>query len=948
MKKFTDPIILVPNTGYRLLFFPVNLDPGKPVKPQVKDIVDANRKALDISPAGSEIDEYVVEYAKHPWLVLKGLEPAYIRMRPGILGDAYGIWLAIETNLGGNERGWFFDMPPPSPEQIEHFQKERQPRPPYVAKSANDITGERKVKVRLKGCVIELTIEWKDMMTGVVDVDLVIDFGNSRTCALALERGNGLGLSQAIRPIGLRRRFFSALSGKLAVHDAMVSSRFVLKTPEFRSLDSDKLHPSPNGTGPLMCLEYHIEKESAGLFDWVKKTLTSREPEMRLSRVTRSVPHMFSQISPAVLGQDMEDIIDGSTPLGIEARKRMERGERIQQSSAKRYFWDDRPAAISPWSAIPNYGDFEFGSAGLSRLSGLMLRFQPEDGTDWAHIEGQSPHTSEKSLQPLIAPNDPRYPRRNTLTWSILSILESAYRQINDEEWTRTASAHQRRALRTVIATYPSGWTSTEIENYRLKWLEAIRIFQVTHLEEADSEIKLVMNLDEAVASQLPVIYSAMTRMSGRVVGENWTALHGRKPDSNVAVNGRPSSHSVRVMNIDIGGGTSDVSVVEYADNREGMQVDLNAEVLFKDSSTAAGDILVRSIIERIILPKLAASESNSLIFAEYFAAEEDATRTAKRVGLLTSVLIPMAIRMLQERSSGQWDKGARSMSLDEWVGQQSMQLRQLFLEVGVGQKSTSGTILSVESQELDQLIEDVFGRFARTLAKHAAVFDVDLLMVCGKPSEQPAVKNLLTRLVPVKTERIFFTRGYRAGNWYPFREGIEGQIADAKSVTCVGAALEHAMTTGVVPGWRLKVTNRSAYRNVWGQMPKSGPRFSVKILQESDDISREFLLPVEARIGRKMFDTHAAYPEPVYQLICVDFSKLSGDVNVVFRRLSPEVTSLSPGAVSDGLELASVTDPETGSDITASFRLRLYPVGETESNWQDSGILNARYTTSR
>jgi hypothetical protein len=130
--------------------------------------------------------------------------------------------------------------------------------------------------------------------------------------------------------------------------------------------------------------------------------------------------------------------------------------------------------------------------------------------------------------------------------------------------------------------------------------------------------------------------------------------------------------------------------------------------------------------------------------------------------------------------------------------------------------------------------------------------------------------------------------------------------------------------------------------------MPKSGPRFSVKILEESDDISREFLLPVEARIGRKMFDTHAAYPEPVYQLICVDSSKLSGDVNVVFKRLSPEVTSLSPGAVSDGLELETVTDPETGNDITTSFRLRLYPVGETESNWQDSGILNARYTTSR
>jgi hypothetical protein len=942
MRKFSDPIVLVPNTGYRLLFFPIKLDPNKPVPRQVKDIVDSNREALsggNLEP----IDDYVRDYYNYGWRT-PNIAPGYIRMRPGVLEDAFGIWLAIETNLGGNERGWFFDMPPPSPEQQSHFKKERQPRPPYVAKTANDITGERRLMVDLGGCLVELKIEWKDMMTGVVDVDLVVDFGNSRTCALALERGNGLGLSQSIRPIGLRRRFFASAAGKLSVHDSMVSSRFALKTPEFRSMDPDKLDHEPNGPRPLMSCDYQVEREPEGVFGWAKRRITGKEPEFRLTKVLRRVPHMFSQVSPAVLGLDMEDIIDGSTKIGEEARRRMELGERLQQSSAKRYFWDDQQAAISPWSAIPNYGDVEFKSAGLSRLSGLMLRFQPEDGTDWAHLEGSAPHEWDRGRQPLVAPNDPRYPRRNTLTWSILSILESSYRQINDEEWTRTAGAHQRRALRTVIATYPSGWTSTEIENYRLKWLEAIRIFQVTHLPESEAQIELVMNLDEAVASQLPVIYSAMTRMSGRVVGENWTSLHGQVPASGQLAQGRMAPHRVRVMNIDIGGGTSDVSVVEYADEREGMQVDLKAEVLFKDSSTAAGDILVRSIIEQIILPKLAEPEPDKLIFAKYFAAEEDATRTAKRVGLLTSVLIPMAIKMLQERSSGQWDGGARRMSLDNWVGQQSSQLRELFREVGAGERSTSSTMLSVGAKELDQLIEDVFGRFARTLAKHASVFDVDLLIVCGKPSEQPAVKNLITRLVPVPTERIFFTRGYRAGNWYPFREGIEGQVADAKSVTCVGAALEHAMSSGVVTGWKLKVTNRSAYRNVWGQMPKSGPRFSVKILEEPEDLSRELVLPIEARIGRKMFDTHAAYPEPVYQLVCTDGSRTSGDVRVVFKRLTPDAESLSPGAVSDGLELASATDPETGEDLTESFRLRLYPVGETESNWQDTGILNAKY----
>lgn len=977
MRNFKDPIVLVPDTGFHLFFFPVEFasDGFAKKNPAHKAVLvrQANEEFVTSLDEGDRGWKSLRNFCKNAGDVswFSSEEHRYIRYIPGVSTvDAQnpnekiqGVWIAIETNLGGNERGWFYEQVPPSPQEAYEFANGGELQSPYIARVANDITGERKVQLQLRGLTLPLTIEWRDMAANTVEVDVVVDFGNSRTCALALERGTGLGLSQSIRPIALRPRFLEEFPSVVRVEDSMVSSRFVLKTPEFRSFDPDLIatkgnrRREPDSESPpappaasgrrkrgrsadesCICNEFLSEPVPGGFF---RRVFGAAPTEFRLTKVNRRMPHMFAKISPAVLGGDMEDILDGATKLGEEGRRRMEEGELIQQSSAKRYFWDDLPLGISQWSAVPNYGDPLFGAAGLSRLSGLMLRFQPEDGVDWVGQGKEAPNEWPPSSRPLLAPNDPKYPRRNTLTWSILSILETAHRQVNDLSWTKSAGAHQRRVIRNVIATYPSGWTSTEIHNYRLKWQEAIRIFELTHLPESEQRLELVMNMDEAVASQLPMIYSAMERMSGRVVGENWTAVHGRRSGA-PEHNGRPC---VRVMNIDIGGGTSDVSVVEYVDNREGMQVDLRADVLFKDSSTAAGDVLVKSIIERIILPRLAAKEADPLVYAKYFAAEENTTRTAKRVGLLTSVLVPMAIKILQERCSGSWSEGSLNRSLSEWVGQQSSQLRLLFKELGLGAKSEDTTYLEVDAESLDRLIEEVFGRFARTLAKHAAVFDVDLLMVCGKPSEQPALVNLLTRLVPIPLDRIVFTKGYKAGNWYPFREGIEGQVADAKSVTCVGAALEHAMTAGVVPGWKIKVTNRSAYRNVWGQMPKSGPRFSVRIMDEPDDRSAELVLPVGARIGRKMFDTHAAYPEPVYQLACTDGSRPSGDVSVTFARIVPEADGLSPGALSDGLRLDRVVDPDTGEDLTGSFRLRLFPVGESDTNWQDSGILNTQYS---
>lgn len=946
MRKFKDSIVLVPDTGFHLFFFPIQSSGA--TFPEIEDNKDFVNSLDEGEQGWKSLIKFCQKEGDVGWVAAE--DHPHIRYVPGIsfkrvgkLNEkVYGVWIAIETSLGGNERGWFYEQVPPSPGEHTLHQEGRALASPYIARNANDITGQRKFELKLKGLTLPLVIEWRDMAADSVDVDIVVDFGNSRTCALALERGSGLGLSQSIRPIALRSRFLEECPELIKVEDSMVSSRFVIKTPEFRSFDPDlrdlsgkrKRNTSPD----FLCAEFLTEPVPSGLFG----RLFGRESaQQRLIKVNRRMPHMFAKISPAVLGKDMEDVLDGATKLGEEGRRRMEEGELIQQSSAKRYFWDDVPLANNQWSAVPNYGDPLFSGAGLCRLSGLMLRFQPEDGSDWVNQDAELPNEWAPARRPLVAPNDPKYPRRNTLTWSILTILETAYRQINDLNWTKSAGAHHRRVIRNVIATYPSGWTSTEIENYRLKWMEAIRVFEITHLPDYDQRLNLVMNMDEAVASQLPMIYSSMERMSGRVVGENWTAVHGRKSEAPEHL-GRPC---VRVMNIDIGGGTSDVSVVEYVDTREGMQVDLKADVLFKDSSTAAGDVLVKSIIEQIILPRLAEKEPDPLVYAKYFAAEENTTRTAKRVGLLASVLIPMAIQILQERCSGSWNEGALNRTLSEWVGQQSSQLQKLFEEVGVGAKSVETTFLEVDAESLDRLIEEVFGRFARTLAKHAAVFDVDLLMVCGKPSEQPALVNLLTRMVPVPMDRIVFTKGYKAGNWYPFREGIEGQVADAKSVTCVGAALEHAMSSGVVSGWKIKVTNRSAYRNVWGQMPRSGPRFSAKILDEPDDVSPEMVLPVEAKIGRKMFDTHAAYPEPVYQLVCTDGSCPSGDVAVTFARIVPVTDGLAPGALSDGLRLERVVDPETQEDLTGSFRLRLFPVGESDTNWQDSGILNTKYS---
>ena len=948
MRTFAEPQLLVPDTGFKMLFFPFDESVGNlgGLSADARRIVELNRQAglegVEYGAEGCQLSQVIRNFSDHPWSQAPGMP--FIRFRPGesVEGEQrmLGLWVAIETNTGANDRGWLFEEAPPSPEEREHWNQSRDPRQLYVDKSAANLVTQNGGRAIYAFGVFDrnftLEVQWSQFQEVEHEVDLVIDFGNSRTCALALERGGEVDFSKRCRPLSLHTPFFSQLGPQLDVAQAMVSSRFVLKTPEFRSFDPDMGIRSANDDRTLASTHYVTSVQEGGLFSRLRRKLSGGSAPLRLEKVQRMVPQMFVKVSPVCLGADMETMVSNSSPLGVEANRRMKLGEVMQQSSAKRYFWDAKPSPHE-WGAVPNYGEAEFGPIkGLGKrslLSGLMLRFQPETGQSWADSP-ELPCNWQPVQRPFTSPKSPRYPRSNTLTWSVLSILESAYRQVNDQNWTRNMGAFSRRVIRSVIATYPSGWTTTEIERYKLKWVEAIRIFQATSQPGHSRPIELIMRLDEAVASQLPILYSSMRRLDATAVGENWIALHGKGKDSG----------AVTVMNIDVGGGTTDLSVVRYSDQRKGVQVDLQADVLFKDSSSAAGDVLVKRLVEQLVIPKLPAPPADLNAYANYFAGSKDVAGTAQRVGYLASVLVPMAIGILKRRAASSWQPGVNRILLSE-LCPSSEGLSQFFEVVGVGKVALGSVSLQVDSKEVDAIIESVFGALVKSIAKYAAVYEVDLLMVCGKPSEQPALERLIRRVLPLAAERIYFTKGYAAGDWYPFQEGVDGQIADAKSVTCVGAALERAMSLNLISGWKINLNNRSSHRNNWGEMPRAGHGFSGgSFLGSEQDESAEVLLVADAKIGRKLLDASSSAPEPVYRLSSRESLEPGAQVRVVFRRINFEASAeAAPGATLDGLELVSVKSQDGEVDLTESFDLQLYPVSENEVNWQDSGLLNIK-----
>ena len=863
---------------------------------------------------------------------------AWVRVRFASKDATPGIWVAVESNLGSIKRGSIY-APRREMTDAEAAQHDHTNPSPYAALDDTRLPDEQDIAIRIPSPddaktwidVARLQVIWKSPAGHPIDVDLVIDFGNTRTAVLALEKiaaQNGK-LSSVCRSIRFLRNGYDyePFSGRKGDDtSAIVDSWFILHEPPFSSLEPplEKFRP---------CVELDSTEEKVG-------TIFSSRMEKH-HFCTERVPQMFVELSPVVFGDAARTIL-GTIDLAA--------GGNYSLSSPKRYVWDTDSVgrdALQWWTMKLNrWNPHVRNRSQLPKLAGSMLRFLPVDGRDWS-LDAPPNEAADRAHRPQANPQMPSYPRADAMTWAALAILELAHRQITSEQWRKSNQEFVPRKLRNVLVTFPSGWSEQETAVYRAKWQKAIDILTLAHLRDRRSVLEggdrpiLIMDLDEAVASQIPFIYSEIRRLGNQ--GENWIQLFGR---------GRGTAARVRVMTVDIGGGTTDVSVVEYGDAHAGDGVDLHTKLLFRDSSSVAGDTLAREIIERVLLPTIgnavAHDDAQKETFENLFSAPHHlAGEKAKWSRIVKLVFLPILrqwLRDLSDERYGSPDTGD-SWSPDRIMGAQGplvdeqalRELNEIFTAAGLPELMGYSTPIPYAEDQLRLCIEDVFRPLVYSLAKYVAAYEVDLVTLSGKPSELPQVKLILEDLLPIMPQRIIQAKNYPAGDWYPMTS--DNRINDAKSVTAVGAALYQAIKNGQIDGWRItRVESEEGFRNYWGSMPaKHNPSRFGNVLLTPDDEEAAKKIQIGTRIGRKLLPS-AAKPEQVYRLRWRNPDKWAGRggnpfLNVTLRRQARERADQI-----EGLDLVAVEGDIDGKKVALEdLELQLCTL-EGDEFWVDVG----------
>lgn len=509
--------------------------------------------------------------------------------------------------------------------------------------------------------------------------------------------------------------------------------------------------------------------------------------------------------------------------LGKEAQS-LQAGFRSDQgksglSGPKRYLWDGNKAYES-WKLSG------MGQAGRSRdLQGTPLRYYRNDGK----------HQPDKLFEAgFDTPPTPRYPRQTLLSFFILEVLNQALIQVNSSAHRIGNLVEKRRTIRRLVLTYPTGTPAELRAEYRNQAQYAGLVFaKITGCATPGVHL----GLDEASGAQVVFLQSMLNRYDGVLAPFDKTLLVSQ------------SSEDCRIASIDIGGGTTDLTVASYNFSYFKQTSRLQGKQLFADGTSSGGDDVLKTIIEKFVLPSIirAGFVTDKGVELLY---DTSLRTTAFRTRFLSMVLQPIAFEVLRHLEHGLGDIEYANKTLLQ-VAQRARSpyppdsLRSLSREGEIDMQVSAKKVHVATIEEVTEAIRDsnLIANIVSDYAKYIAKFYPSYVILSGKLSSLEVIREELQTRLMCPPDRVISLANFEPGGWFPsqFQEG--GRIVDAKTSVAVGVAVcDVAVQQSNQAGFFVRIKDAEfANANYIGQITQQTLTFTEplvsKYLQDGESV---------------------------------------------------------------------------------------------------------------
>lgn len=679
----------------------------------------------------------------------------------------YNVYLAIDTNYTNQDNRWNFtggDLGRnlnPNPTHKDFCTSE------YIRNYVRNVTNhDERVISKDKDFIGAYIENFSNLMTvcnllakylppikidcipgNKVRTNLIIDFGNSRTCAVIMEEN----------PDATKKPVFSPLP--------FVSYRDP-RVVDTRAVDS--------------------------------RLFFSRTPRTFNGAIFPESP-VFHNLSIARVGAEVNNI--GDIP-GDYAEDDL--GNYVSSmSSPKRYLWDHSKKHFD-WCFFDEYRPDNTPMP----IRGDVLRYLPEGVAN--------PFEFSDKLVGSNVPGNPNYSYKAGLIFLAAEILTQAYRFINDYDHRHNHSfkgaEKHRRILNKVLITYPTGMSEIEKNQLRLGVGKAVRLWH-RFMEDASQfqkEQKFVLSntsnnpgllqpeptvelvCDEAIAIQMTYLYLELVG-TWKNMSKQFFDTYGKMRTNKISGN-EVREQVIRIASIDIGGGTTDLAIADY------RRIELNSpnsliklDKLFSHGVSRGGDDVQKFYLETCLLPYIINySGIDSEKWTNLFQSENipDASWQRCRRDIVSQIWNPMFRGIWNSLEKGE---NVRHQSLTSLGGAPTGKVvRQISEHLGWDGKITDVEVETNPAQ-LEAALDNILGDLIDDCAEIIAKFDCDLVILGGRITGHPWVRNRLVDLCPVAPDNIICLHQFPVvPNLYPFEDNFN-RIADAKTCVSVGASFYHS-----------------------------------------------------------------------------------------------------------------------------------------------------------
>lgn len=768
------------------------------------------------------------------------------------------------------------------------------------------------------------TVTERDAITPV-DVDLVLDIGNSRTCGILIERFPGESRIDLVRSFPL----------------------------EIRDLSRPELHYS-------------------GLFE---------------SRVEFAELKFGDDRYASRSGRRNAFMWPGFVRVGPEALRLIQGEEGTETtsglSSPKRYIWDDE-ARQQDWRF---HDHLDPNNLPKSVRAAMRLLNEQGDVLEQVSYE-ETRRLRRRGKTPANRAIRPRFSRSALFGFMLAEIISHALVQVNDPgSRSKRAQSELPRRLNRIILTLPTATSVQEQAIMRSRAEGALRlVWSILGVKDGDTSIsrrpELIVEWDEASCTQLVYLYSELTqKFDGNI--NAFLELKGKPRKRTGQASATPS---LRLACIDIGGGTTDLMISTYWGEANRM---LHPEQTFREGFRVAGDDLVQRVISGIILPRLQASiEAAGGRYVgekmrELFAGDiggQDQQIVQKRRQFALRALMPLAVAVLGhsetaaeydrvdlsvaqvlglvEHADGDAETGPSPAHKPRLSEEMLAYIESAAADVGAEGWKLADVTLTTSREDVDAIAREVFQKVLGNMAEVIDHLGADVVLLTGRPSRLAAVRAIIEEMLVVPPHRLISMHNYKTGRWYPFRDPISQRIGDPKSTVAVGGMLI-ALSENRIPNFKVSTAAfqmKSTARFV-GEMDNNGQIKDERLMFSELDLDAKskggeqtatvnMFAPIH--IGSRQLPVERWTTTPLFRLDYANAAaqKRPSPIRVTFEKAEfddedseTSEDKLRREALREAFEITEVEDGIGDGMKNTDIRLKLHTLGFDDEYWIDTGV---------